>query len=58
MIRSSIAILFFVISLTFAEEGLAERIYSQFDRLPLMREEAVKDGNERAIKNIDSVLSG
>jgi len=32
-----------------------EKIYSYFDRLPLMRDEALKDGNERAVKNIDYV---
>lgn len=50
-----IVVFFFVISLTVVESGFTERIYSHFDRLPLMREEAVRDRNERAITDIDYV---
>jgi tetratricopeptide (TPR) repeat protein len=56
MIRPFTAIFIVLISLAFCEEGVAESIYSHFDKLPLMREEAVNDGNERAIKDIDYVI--
>jgi len=42
-------------SLILVASGITERIYSHFDMLPLMREEALKDRNERAIGDIDYV---
>lgn len=39
----------------FSNLALGERIYSHFNRLPLMRDEALRDGNERAVRNIDYV---
>ena len=39
----------------FSTLALGERIYSNFNRLPLMRDEALRDGNERAVRNIDYV---
>ena len=39
----------------FSTLDFGERIYSHFDRLPLMRDEALKDRNERAVRNIDYV---
>jgi len=56
MLKSFLIFFIFIISLLiFVTSGFTERIYSHFDRLPLMREEAFKDRNERAIRNIDYV---
>jgi tetratricopeptide (TPR) repeat protein len=39
----------------FSTLALGERISSHFNRLPLMRDEALRDGNERAVRNVDYV---
>lgn len=44
-----------ILPVLFSTLALGERIYSHFNRLPLMRDEALRDGNERAVRNIDYV---